>query len=236
MSARRLSLLAGLVAIGWTFALLRPTAESRDASPAAAGRKPASAGKSLSARSAAETRTAEHGKTQGDPRPELDPAARAALAEAAEAAARRSALLSRLATERNRRHDQRFDTAVQRWQEQKQRPRQEPWASRREVALRRTLAQDRLDALARSIECRTTMCRIEFRAKDQDTARQLRHARHFMREIGFQNAAGTIGEGEDRVMVLYAAREGTELTAPVPKLTTPPEGGPQAPAPAPAEQ
>jgi hypothetical protein len=205
MSARRVLLLFGLAAIGWALALLRPAAEPRApvaepgeshahgaATPAAAAQaKPVAAEPALSAE-------------------QVQAQARAAEAAAA-ADAVRIARKEQLADEGNHRHDQRFDAAVERWKAEPSAQRQEPWATRREQALRRAMEVDGLAQLARHIECRATLCRIELAASDDQTALKMRRGHRFMREVGFQTAGAFAGEGKKRVMVLYVAREGTRL-------------------------
>jgi membrane-bound lytic murein transglycosylase len=205
MSARRLLLLLGLAAVGWALALLRPAAEplapaaNADESDARATAAPAPSPKPKPT-AAESAMLAEQAQARAR-------AAEAAAAEDAERLARQE----RLADEGNHRHDQRFDSAVERWQQEKSKPRQEPWATRREHALRRAMDADGLAQLAQRIECRATLCRIQLAASGDQTALKIRRGHRFMREVGFQTAGAFAGEGEKRLMVLYVAREGTQL-------------------------
>ena len=205
MSARRLALLFGLAAIGWALALLRPATEPRAPTANAsdrvargpAARAPSAQVKPKAAESAPSSQQV-HAQTR---------AAEAAAAADAERLARQE----RLADEGHHRHDQRFDAAVARWQREQSGQRQEPWASRREQALRRAMDADGLAQLAQRVECRATLCRIELAAGNDQTALKMRRGHRFMREVGFQTAGAFSGEGEKRVMVLYVAREGNRL-------------------------
>jgi len=209
MSARRLALLIGLAAIGWALALLRPGAEPVTPDANAAKSAPPAAAKPAASPQPKAITALEPG-AQGEPAPARAPGQAPDETVAAEDA-ERLALRERLADEGHHRHDQRFDSAVERWQEEQSKKRQEPWASRREQALRRAMSQDRMEQLAERVECRATLCRIQLTADDDRTALRVRRAHHFMREVGFQTAGAFAGEGKKRVMVLYVAREGTQL-------------------------
>jgi hypothetical protein len=209
MSGRRLALLLGLCALGWALALLRPAPEPA----ASAGPDAARAADARAASAQPEPSAASAPGAQPRTQPESDrPAAGQAPTEAtAEGDAERRAREERLADEGKHRHDQRFDSAVERWKEEQSKPRDEPWASRREDTLRRAINHDRLERLVQRIECRATLCRIQLAAADAEIGLRLRNAHHFMREVGFQTAGAFAGEGEKRQMLLYVAREGTRL-------------------------
>jgi hypothetical protein len=215
MSARRLALLIGLIALGWTLALLRAS-PGPAATAARAGQPPAEL-------AAAPTRTSTPPAAQTTPAPSADhrPSASApadpragdtpAAKPAAQEDAARRERLARLAREAGQRQDARFDRAVELWKEQQKLPRQEPWASRLEGTLRGALQRDRLEQIAQRVECRATLCRMQFDASDPRTEQKLRRAHHFMRAVGVQTAGGVGVEGGKRVLVLYAVREGTYL-------------------------
>jgi hypothetical protein len=215
MNARKLALLLGSAGITWTLLLLRPAARTSapEAVPEVVAPKTAAQHAAPRAVAASTTEPVATAATPATPR--------VAPAEAAEDQALAEERRQRLAVEGDRRHDRRFDAAVARFELERTRPRQEPWASQTEHALRHALQRDRLTPLTRKVECRTTLCRIELAAADEGFAYRLRSSLHFRRELGHDGASALTGEGSERVMILYVPRRGVQLTAP--PLTAPPK-------------
>jgi hypothetical protein len=212
MNARKLALLLGSTGLAWALLLLRPAAHT--SAPGAEGAAPKAAAEQAAPRAAAPTEAKAVATTVPPARPKVAPADAAAPPPATADQAAAEERRKRLAVEGDRRHDRRFDAAVARFNLERRRTRQEPWASQTEHALRGALERDRLTRLTRKLECRATLCRIELAAADEGFAHALRSSVHFRRELGVDGASALTGEGSERMMILYVPRRGMQLTGP----------------------
>ena len=118
------------------------------------------------------------------------------------------ARLARQALEQRTRSDARYREYAARWATEQ---RDEPWSTDQERGLRRQATASGLDHLLFELECRLTLCRVEISAADSDTAFALQRARASPALLGTAPGASIGGGGPDRVLEVFAAREGMGL-------------------------
>lgn len=110
------------------------------------------------------------------------------------------------------RNQQRFALVSERWESDFLK-RDKVWATPREHVLRGALERDGVGARLRSVQCGSALCRIEVQAPPGEDVPALGRAEHFTREVGVQTVTAIHGEGADRVLTLFVARDGARLDA-----------------------
>jgi hypothetical protein len=202
VSPKRLVILVVVVAAGWGMLLLRPEPKRVP--------RPATAPESAAIPAPAPSATAAQARPYPHPRPSQPPVPSAVPAHAPVPTAQpaREVAAAPQAAAAQLPQDPRYLAAVASFEREQKR---EPWAGQRTRILRNALRADRMEPLLRSIECRSTLCRIELSTPDNEAAMALRQGIHFTKEAGVQMTGGFEGEGEARTLVLFTARPGTSL-------------------------
>jgi hypothetical protein len=117
---------------------------------------------------------------------------------------------AKLREEQVKRNAQRFELANLRWTSDFEQ-RDAAWATPREQTLREALERDGVGERLRAVECGNALCRIQVAAPQGPDVSALGRAEHFTREVGVQTATAITGEGADRLLTLFVARNGARL-------------------------
>jgi len=119
------------------------------------------------------------------------------------------------ALERRRVNDARFAAADGAWQRE---GRDEGWAPERERVLLSAMQAGDTDAILVHLECRTTLCRFELQVPDSHSFLDRNRSQAFVDALGDDTAAHMEGSPSERLMILFAARDGHPLEPPLPEL------------------
>jgi hypothetical protein len=109
------------------------------------------------------------------------------------------------------RNVQRYDAASQRFADE---PREPAWASEREQIFRKMIEEASLGDLLESLECKSSLCRLRMRFNGLTTAGAAVRLGPLARAMGDDRVVRNEGPPDQRIMVIYMARDGKWPDAP----------------------